>query len=301
MKILVTGSSGMIGTALCENLIENNIIKGLDKKKNIWNKEVDKRTNYSDLTWCPIDIEKIEMIIHLAANARVYELVENPRLALENIEMVYSIYEYARNYGIKKIIIASSREVYGDILKTETDGIKEEEANHIKCANQYSASKLFGEAYAKAFKETHNIDTVIARFSNVYGRYDMSDRFIPLVIRKILNNEELDIYGGKEKAMDFTFIDDTIQGIKVLIDNFDKTKNKIYNISSGTITSLFDITEKLQYLMNKKIKVNLKENREGEPMFYKGDIEKIKKLGYKPKHTINQGLEKSIEYYLKFF
>ncbi|GIW65033.1 MAG: hypothetical protein KatS3mg093_012 [Candidatus Parcubacteria bacterium] len=91
MKILITGSSGTIGTRLCEKLLENKTdFIGVDWKKNIWNKEIEKRTIHIDLRNKNLIFKKlpknnIDLIIHLAANARVYNLVENPELALDNI------------------------------------------------------------------------------------------------------------------------------------------------------------------------------------------------------------------------
>ena len=117
-KILVTGSSGTIGTRLCEKLIEQGFyVRGADKKPNKWNKSIDKITTICDLRY-PNNLRKLdkkfELVIHLAANARVYDLVVDPVQARDNFEMLFNTLEYCRKNEVKKIIFSSSREVYGN-------------------------------------------------------------------------------------------------------------------------------------------------------------------------------------------
>ena len=178
LKILITGSSGTIGTALFMFLLDKgyNVI-GIDKKENVWEKKLNKLTIRGDLLKNK-DIEKIpkniDLIIHLAANARVYDLVVNPRLAFENMEMIYNILEVVRKNKICKIIFSSSREVYGNngaMVYKENDN-----ENIDSCASPYAASKMAGEALIASYGNSYDIDYIIFRFSNVYGKYDKSDR-----------------------------------------------------------------------------------------------------------------------------
>ena len=117
-KILITGSSGTIGTRLFEKLLEQGYgVVGFDKKRNRWDSELNKRTIRGDLLR-DSDLKKlpknIDLIIHLAASARVYNSVLNPILALENIAMTNRILEFARKQNVSRFIFSSSREVYGD-------------------------------------------------------------------------------------------------------------------------------------------------------------------------------------------
>ena len=117
-RILVTGSSGTIGTALCEALIKSGYdVVGVDRRKNIWSPAVQKRTVMLDLLK-PAQFKKLpahlDMVIHLAAHARVYNLVKEPRLALENIETAYNVLEWARTRPVPRFLFASSREIYGN-------------------------------------------------------------------------------------------------------------------------------------------------------------------------------------------
>lgn len=115
-NILITGSSGTIGTRLFEKLLENNYkVVGFDKKENKWQESLNKMTIRGDLLKKE-DIGKIpkniDLIIHLAANARVYDLVLEPDLALENVVSTYNILEFARKSKVNKIIFLSSGETY---------------------------------------------------------------------------------------------------------------------------------------------------------------------------------------------
>ena len=118
-KILVTGSSGTIGTALCEALIEKGYeVGGIDIKQNKWSEKVDKITAISDIRdknfFSKLPRSDFDMIIHLAANARVYNLVVDPRLARDNFEILFNILEFSRLNNVNRFIFASSREVYGN-------------------------------------------------------------------------------------------------------------------------------------------------------------------------------------------
>lgn len=120
-KILITGSSGTIGTRLFEKLLEQKYkVIGFDKKSNIWRKSLNGLTIKGDLLKKE-DIEKIpkdiNLIVHLAANARVYDSVLSPDLALENIVSTYNILNFSRKNKVGKIIFSSSREIYGNRKK----------------------------------------------------------------------------------------------------------------------------------------------------------------------------------------
>lgn len=224
-KILVTGSNGTIGTALCEALMEMGYkVEGIDIKQNNWSEKVDRITAISDLrdrncfSKLPGDFD---MIIHLAANARVYNLVVNPGLARDNFEILFNILEFSRLKNIDRFIFASSREVYGNSGKVFHN---EEEAYVKNCESPYTATKIGGEALVHSYHQCYDIDFVILRFSNVYGKYDDSDRVIPAFIETAKQNKDLIVF-GEDKLLDFTYIDDCVDGIIKSIENFDGVKN----------------------------------------------------------------------------
>lgn len=300
-KILVTGSSGMIGTRLCELLLKKGYeVNGVDVRRNKWNKKIDKITEIIDLR-CVDELQKLikdtDIIIHLAANARVYDLVVSPDLALDNVIITYNILEHCRKYGIKKIIFSSSREVYGN---TSVIFHNENEVSIDNCESPYSASKIACEALIRSYKKCYDIDFILTRFSNVYGMYDESNRLVPLFIRLTKENQDLEIF-GKDKLLDFTYIDDTVEGVIKCIDNFDVAKNQVYNIGTGKGTTIIEVAELIRKYMGHKNNVNIKDNRTGEVVKFIADISKARKqLGYSPKVNVDEGIQSSIKWYTEY-
>jgi len=297
-KILITGSSGTIGTRLFERLLSKGYqVVGFDKKNNIWHAGLDKKTivgnllNKKDIQKIPKDID---LIIHLAANARVYDLVVAPDLALENVISTHHILEFARENNIKKIIFSSSRETYGnkkDMVSKETD------VDILRCASPYAASKIADEALIYSYEKCYGIDYVVCRFSNVYGRYDTSDRFIPILFRMMKKNADIKIF-GKNKVLDFTYIDDCVAGVIACVEKFPKVKNNVFNIASGKGTSLVDVAKLMKKYLNSESKILLGKNRPGEVVGYVANISKAKKrLGYAPTVGIVEGIKKSMAWY----
>ncbi len=301
-RILVTGSSGTIGTALCETLLGSGFdVTGADIKPNKWNPEVQKRTINIDLRQDNLAARlpgDMDMVIHLAANARVYNLVVQPSLALDNILMVYNVLEYARNSGVKRILFASSREVYGNSSKEVHD---EDDARIDSCESAYTASKISGEALIHAYRRCYGIDSVILRFSNVYGKYDESDRLIPLYIKLTSENIDLVVY-GRDKLLDFTHIDDTVKGIMLTIDRFEDVKSSTFNIASGKGVSIIQVAELVKNIIPSSNKVIIDSNRTGEVVKYIADITRAEKeLGYHPAVDIKEGIRRSAEWYSKIY
>lgn len=296
--ILITGSSGTIGTRLFEKLLEHGLeVVGFDKKQNQWGSELNKRTIKGNLLR-EHDLKKlpknIDLIIHLAATARVYNSVLKPSLALENIVMTHSILEFARRENISRFIFSSSREVYGNKDKS----ISSEDEVDIRLAESpYAATKIGAEALIHAYGKCFDMRYVILRFSNVYGRYDISDRLVPLFIQKMRKNQDVFIY-GKEKVLDFTYLDDCVDGIIKSVVNFSQAQNSTLNITSGEVHTLIEIAQLIKELLRSKSKVLIKPNRKGEVVHFIADISKARiLLGYEPKYSIQRGLEASVKWY----
>ena len=237
-----------------------------------------------------------DVIIHLGANARVYELVEDPPRALDNFITLFNTLEFARNNGIKKFFFAGSREGYGNI---QVDRLTEDLVRVENCESPYTASKVGGEALVHAYTRCYGIDHVIIRFSNVYGAYDDSVRVVPLFIRQARKNETLKIF-GKDKCLDFTYIDDAVSGVIKALEKFDAVKNDTYNLAFSEGTTILRLAEMIIELTGSKSKIELGESRTGEVIRYVADISKAKKaFGYDPKTPFAEGVKKTVEWYAK--
>jgi len=297
-KILVTGSSGTIGTELCEQLLARNYqVTGFDLKPNNWLSAVNERTVIGDLR-DPSSLDALsgnwDVVVHLAANARVYNLVLNPLLARDNLEMVVNVLEFVRRRKIPKIIFASSREVYGNNRQFKCS--ENAPVRVDNCESPYAASKLGGEALIHAYHHCYGLDYIILRFSNVYGKYDDSDRLIPQLIRLAKANKELPIY-GKRKRLGFTYIDDAVNGIIETLERFEDAENDVFNIASGEAVSILHVASLIKKYMRTHNKVALADTRTGEVVRFVADITKAKrKLGYKPKTGIELGIRKSVQW-----
>ena len=295
-NILVTGSSGTIGTRLCERLLsQGQTVIGIDKVPNKWNKDVQDITLVKNLNskYCFIDIPKdISTVIHLAANARVYNSVLDPDIAKENIDITYNILEFCRKNSIKNFLFASSRETYGN---KDMGIISEKEIDIANCESPYSASKIAGESFVNSYQKCYDMNCINCRFSNVYGMYDDTDRLIPLFISLAKQDDDIIIF-GEEKCLDFTYIDDAVNGVIKLVNHFPNSGT--FNISKGEGVYLSYIVNLIKEEIDSSSKVVIKENREGEILNYVGDISLAKNLlNFSPQVSIVEGVRKSVQWY----
>ena len=301
MKILVTGSSGTIGTRLCEKLLESgHTVVGADWVENKWQSSIEAITTRVDLrdehALKKAKLPAVDAIVHLAANARVYELVEHPDRARDNFLTLFNALEFARQNGIKKFLFASSRECYGNLA---ADVLTEDMVRVENCESPYTASKVGGEALVEAYSRCYGIDHITFRFSNVYGMYDDSVRVVPLFIRQARAGEAMKVF-GKDKCLDFTYIDDTVAGIILALEKFDAAKNGVYNLAYGEGTNLVDLAETVKSLLKSSSPITIGVPRTGEVIRYVADIAKAKKvLGYTPKTPFAEGIRKAVEWYGK--
>jgi len=236
----------------------------------------------------------VEMIIHLAANARVYELVENPDRARDNLLTLFSVLEYARKNDIRKFIFASSREGYGNI---DEEALTEDMVRVENCESPYTASKVGGEAFVHAYAGCYGLRPVIIRFSNVYGMYDGSERVIPQFIRQAKAGEVMHVF-GEEKCLDFTYIDDAIQGVLLIVDKYDVVGGETFNIAYGEGSTIVELAEKIKELLQSSSEIRIEEPRTGEIIRYVANISKAKEVfGYSPQTSFAEGVRKSVEWY----
>jgi nucleoside-diphosphate-sugar epimerase len=300
MKVLITGSSGQIGTNLALYLqARGDEVVGIDRRKNTWTDRIETR-QVDLLTVSVEDLPKgpFDAVVHLAAHAKVFELVQTPTRALENVVMCFTALEYARRRHVP-IIFGSSREVYGDIRRHVTE---EAEADFVVAESPYSASKIAGEAFVYSYAECYGLPYLVFRFSNVYGRYDNDierlERVLPLFVRKIHRDEPIVVY-GREKVLDFTYVDDCVDGVARGLDALvaGKASNQTINLAYGRGSTLVDAVNIIGLALNKTPRVTYEPARPGEVTHYVADITKARQLlGYEPQTPLTAGLPKEIQW-----
>lgn len=296
VSVLVTGSSGTIGTALSEALIAAGAdVVGVDVRSNRWSPEVDAVTETVDLT-DPDAVKSLpeaDYVAHLAAHSRVEESIEEPATAVENVRMTEAVLEHARRTG-GGVLFTSSREVYGD---GEQRVCAEADAAIGGAANPYGGGKIACEAMVAAHSRCYDLDAVTLRLTNVYGRYDAKDRVVPLFIALARSGEDLVVY-GEEKLLDFVYIDDCIGAMMAALENFESLPGKVINIGAGECVTLIELAKEIVDCVGTEVGVEVEPNRRGEVSRFVADVTRARRLlGYAPDYDLVSGIEEAVAWY----
>ena len=277
MNFAISGGEGLIGECLKKRLL---------KEGHKCNLEIDirKGSNILNINDYGINMETqpIDIFFHLGAYCRIAKTIENPRLAhANNTNGVFEALEFCRLNKIKKFVYFSSSR----ILSPEK--------------NPYTSSKIYGEELCKAYYICYGIEYLIVRPSTVYGEHhDLTTRLITKWVIRALRGDDLEIYGDEEKTLDFTHVDDFVDGIILLLENWEDAKLDSYDICGDDHRHLTDVANLIaRECGNKFVTITYFEPEIAQPQFVKIDISKIKKFGYNPKIKIEEGIRKLIFFY----
>ncbi|MFO7663077.1 MAG: NAD-dependent epimerase/dehydratase family protein [Chloroflexota bacterium] len=312
MRILITGSSGQIGTNLALHLLERgDKVFGVDVRPNPWTDAFP--TLLQDLSTSFTDFEgglghvpyppALDMVVHFAAHAKVHELVQQPVRAIENITMTFNVLEFCRHNGLP-VIFSSSREVYGDIHRYITE---ESFADFAFTESPYSAGKIAGEALIYSYAQCYDLRYLVFRFSNVYGRYDVDlermERVVPLFIREISRKEPIIVY-GEQKVLDFTYVDDVVAGVSRGIDLLvnEGKANQTINLAYGEGNSLVTLADYIGEELDVRPDITIKPPRIGEVTHYVANIGKARALlDYQPQMSLREGIHRAVKWAIDYW
>lgn len=312
MRILITGSSGQIGTNLGLHLQRlGHTVFGVDKRPNTWTNQIE--TLLQDLSIPYRHFAQgigaaeypanLDAVVHLAAHAKVHQLVQEPDRALENITMVYNVLEFCRHNRLP-LIFSSSHEVYGDIHRYITE---ESHADFAFTESPYSASKIAGEALVYSYAQCYDLRYLVFRFSNVYGRYDNDlermERVIPLFIRKIKRGEPIIVY-GQDKVLDFTYVDDCVAGITSGLERLvsGEISNHTINLAYGQGNTLVNMARFIADELGVEPDMTVQPSRVGEVTHYVANIGKAHALlDYNPTTSLREGIHKAVAWSLDWW
>ncbi|HZP73339.1 MAG TPA: NAD-dependent epimerase/dehydratase family protein [Gaiellaceae bacterium] len=309
MRVLITGSSGQIGTNLALRLLaDGHDVFGVDKRQNTWTDAFP--TLLQDLAGHypafpggigGVEYPRVDLVVHLAAHAKVHQLVREPHRALENAIMTFNVLEYARQLGLP-LVFSSTREVYGDVHRFEE--YAEEAADFAYTESPYSASKITSEAFIYSYARCYRLDYLVFRFSNVYGRFDNDlwrmDRVLPLFMHQLARGEEITIFGGDSKVLDFTYIDDCVDGIVrgvyALAER--RVANETINLAYGQGNTLVRAAELIAGELGVEPQIAIAPSLLGEVTHYVADVRKARELlDWEPRTPLEDGIPRSVEWF----
>ena len=291
-RIVITGASGFIGTNLVKKLLKNGYknIVAIDKNKFSDNSVKTAIGNFNDSALLNKVIRKNDIVIHLACST-VPALSESDKEKdiKENVFGTLKLLKISTNKKINKFIFFSSGgTVYGDKNYPVSE---EAETSPI---NSHGSMKLMIENDIKIFNRQHGLNYVIIRPSNPYGREKSNKKnqgVIDIFLKKIINNETLEIWGDGKIIRDYIYIDDLTDLVAKTIES--AVSNEILNAGSGQGTSINDIIKIIGKITNKKIKVKYLSARNFDTPYNVLDVRKAKTiLNWEPSTKLGDGIRK---------
>jgi dTDP-glucose 4,6-dehydratase len=324
MNILITGGAGFIGSHVVRRFVTmypNYQIYNLDALTYAGNlenlRDIEKYSNYTFIKGDITDADFLEElfkkisfdgVIHLAAESHVDRSISDP-LAFVHTNVIGTVSllniakkQWAENWENKLFYHVSTDEVYGSLGKT---GLFTETTSYDP-NSPYSASKASSDHFVRAYGETYGMPYIISNCSNNYGPYHFPEKLIPLFINNILEGKSLPVYGDGKYTRDWLFVEDHAAAIDLA---FHKGKNhETYNIGGFNEWQNIDLVQLLCDVMDKKLGkaqgisrglITYVKDRPGHDLRYAIDASKInKELGWKPSVTFEEGLERTVDWYL---
>lgn len=309
-SILVTGGAGFIGSHLCEYLLNkgykvtclDNLITG--SKKNIEPFLGNSNFEFIEADICQplnnLSSQEFTHVFHLASPASPIDYQEHPEeTLLVNSQGALNILNLAKKLEAK-VLMTSTSEIYGDPLEHPQKETYYGNVNTFGPRSCYDESKRFSETASYVFLHKYDLDVRLIRIFNTFGPKMQKDdgRVVSNFINEALNGNTLKIDGDGSQTRSFCFVSDMVDGIYKAMFS-DNTKGEIFNLGNPDEFTIKELAEKVLVLTNSKSEVKYSGNfRENDPMRRKPDITKAKNiLGWEPKISLDEGLQKTIEYY----
>ena len=331
-NILITGSAGFIGFHLSKRLLNMgyNII-GIDNINDYYNPKLKedrlKQLESKNFTFIKSNLEDVEIInesfdkyqpnivINLAAQAGVRYSLENPHAYINsNIVGFTNILEACRHFNVEHLIYASSSSVYG--ANTSKPFSTSDNIDHP--LSLYAATKKSNELMAHTYSHLYGLPTTGLRFFTVYGPWGRPDMALFLFTKAIVNDEPIDVFNHGNMMRDFTYIDDIVESITRLTKrpaqpnpewsgahpdpSSSYAPYKVYNIGNNSPVKLMDFIEAIENKLGKKAKKNYLPLQAGDVPETYADVEDLfRDIDFKPKTSIQDGVNKFIDWYLDYY
>ena len=338
MKILVTGAAGFIGFHLCNSLLKQGYkVIGLDnindyydvnlkyarlQELGILREDAEPFLNESessiykgDLSFIRMNLDdreelpklfkkhEFDVVCNLAAQAGVRYSIENPETYIDsNIVGFLNILECCRHHKIKHLLYASSSSVYGANKKTPFS--TSDNVDHP--ISLYAATKKSNELMAYTYSHLYGVPTSGLRFFTVYGPWGRPDMAIYLFAEAISKNKSIKVFNNGNMSRDFTYIDDIVKGIEILLQNIPKEKEnkpayRVSNIGNGNPQSLGDFIKAIESSFGKEAQKDFLPMQAGDVPQTWADISEIEEMGYKSTTEIREGVKKFVDWFKCYY
>ncbi len=309
MHILITGGAGFIGSNLIKTIFRDHSpvkITCIDNFDPFYPAEI-KQFNIRefkdrpDFVFLPDDIsvttageltalikEPVDCIVHIAAKAGVRPSIENPMsYQLANVIGLQNMLEFAKEKKVKQFVFASSSSVYG-----VNDHYPWKEDEKLMPISPYASTKLSGEMMGHVYSKLFGIRFIALRFFTVYGPGQRPDLAIHKFTKAIVKGTPVMMYGDGSTSRDYTFVEDTVQGIIGAI-NYTASDFEIINLGNNYTVSLKELIAAIEEVTGKKAIIKKHPEQPGDVPRTFADISKAKALlGYNPQTQIGEGLKK---------
>ena len=314
MKILVTGGAGFIGSNFAYYMLEKHpdydivVIDKLTYAGNLHTLEdAMKNPKFTFVKGDITDREFIfdlfeksnfDIVVNFAAESHVDRSILEPEVFLKtNILGTQVLLDASKKYNVKRYHQVSTDEVYGDLPLDRPDMFFEE-TTPIHTSSPYSASKASADLLVQAYHRTYGMPVTISRCSNNYGPYHFPEKLIPLMIINALHGKSLPVYGEGLNVRDWLYVEDHCSAIDLIIHN--GRVGEVYNVGGHNEKRNIDVVKIILEALGKdESLITYVKDRAGHDLRYAINPDKIhKELGWLPATTFENGIQKTIEWYL---
>jgi len=314
MKVLITGAAGFIGSHLYDKLKKDgHDVFGIDNFFHPCKNPANKGVQYGDVLFKRLIDERVkdcDIVYHLAAQIHVDKSIENPQETVDiNITGTLNVLEAVRKYN-KKMVFASTSEVYGTQEYTglycscqNANGITKgdygeiSELHPLNCQSPYAASKVAAERLCYAYWKTYKTKVAILRNFNTFGPYQSDDSYggvIGIFTRKALSGEPLEVFGDGNQERDYMYITDAIRGYELAVEK--ELWGKPINLGTGETIKINELAKEIVKLTKSNSEIKHVSSRPGEVQRLCADISFAQELGFEPKTNFKNDLKRYVEH-----
>jgi dTDP-glucose 4,6-dehydratase len=237
----------------------------------------------------------IDIVVHFAAESHVDRSIEAPRQFIEtNVQGTQNILEAARQHGVERFVHISTDEVYGSLGNSGYFN----EGSPLAPNSPYSASKASADMLVRAYHRTYGLPAIITRCTNNYGPRQFPEKLIPLILLKAVKNEKIPVYGDGLNVRDWLYVGDHCAAIDLVIQK--GLPGEVYNIGGhNEFSNIKTISMILEELGKPASLIEYVPDRLGHDRRYAIDPAKIEGLGWRQKTAFEEGIQKTIDWYMR--